>query len=162
MGTSRPPSTPRTINIVPQSDHRPLSGSDPVGYLFSGLIPTSSGAVLLMELLPMQRLYLWELELVEIIDYQRIPVTESIRELASNPDRMIDLTDSDLYTYTNGEIIVHKSTGILERYNLEAVLADSIRTERRIGVLYAFSSNGRYMYRFDPESQSLQVMSTWW
>ena len=171
--TSFTPAEPRSINIVPVSEHKEISGSDPVGYVFGGLIQTDTGALLLLEHLPTDTLYLWELTEAQIIEYQQgvedtadpgtfIDVTTSIRERNAGNDKTISLKDAGSYTYTNQNIIVHRTTGILERYDLSGKLADSIHTERRSGILYAFSVNGEYMYRLDPEVVSLQVMKTWW
>ena len=158
-----PPTTPKTINIVPESAHVDVSTA-PLGHRLSGIIQNATGADFLIEHLATKKLSIWALTNTDIIDYQQNGSSTSLMEQNSTSTRAeIDLTNSDFFTYTDEFILVHRSTGSFDRYSIEtADLIDSIRTERRVGILYSFSRDGRYMYRLDPEILSLQVIATWW
>lgn len=82
--------------------------------------------------------------------------------LSAAPLAVLDGRSASVYV-TRNDIILRRSTGTFERYTADgATMSASVTSDRRDGLVYAFSPDGAYLYRLDPATGSFLLIRSWW
>lgn len=155
---------PATVNIVntQPSQEEIQNATEPIGYRLNGVIDQGDSKLLLFEFMPEAKLFLWSVSNQNLLDYTASPPSLNASIESLNPGKpTIDVTDGYVY-YTDSYIIVRRTTGRVDRYDLSGNLLDTVVGEKGAGKAFAFTPDGSFMYRFNPELDTLQVIRTWW
>lgn len=155
------------INYIPTAeqpgDEELSAATDPIGYRLRAVLDDEGNDnYFFVEDLPKHTLYIWTLTDAEFHSIAMGNSSSSLRELNANSNRAAVDVKNGSVNITRENIIVRRTTGRFDRYDLNGNYLDSISSEAGEGVSWAVRPDGKYLFRFDPGTMRLQVIKAWW